>query len=84
MPEVIDEKEIPEQDNTEDIEFEIQDDTPDEDKDPVTGKEREPMPTNITTIHYLINPNSTLTYLYAFIYKKNQRGRNATNFITAL
>lgn len=44
MPEVTNEKEIPEQDNTEDIEFEIQDDTPEEDKDPVTGKEREPMP----------------------------------------
>ena len=44
MAEDINEKEIPEQDNTEDIEFEIQDDTPDEDKDPVTGKEREPMP----------------------------------------
>ena len=44
MSEVANEKEIPEQDNTEDIEFEIQDDTPDEDKDPVTGKEREPMP----------------------------------------
>jgi hypothetical protein len=35
------EQEIPEQ---EDIEFEIQDDIPDEDKDPVTGKERAPMP----------------------------------------
>ena len=32
------------------------------------------LPTNITTIHYLINPNSTLTYLYAFFYKKTQRG----------
>jgi len=41
MPEI---KEIPEQDAVEDIEFEIQDDIPDEDKDPVTGKEREPMP----------------------------------------
>ena len=28
------------------------------------------VPTNITTMHYLIKPNSTLTYLYAFIYKK--------------
>ena len=28
------------------------------------------VPTNITSINYLINPNSTLTYLYAFIYKK--------------
>jgi len=43
MPEV-NGKEIPEQENVEDVEFEIQDDTPDEDKDPVTGKEREPMP----------------------------------------
>ena len=36
------------------------------------------LPTNITTIHYLINPNSTLTYLYAFIYKKTQRGETST------
>ena len=43
MPEV-NEKEIPEQDNAEDIEFEILDDVPEEDKDPITGKEREPMP----------------------------------------
>ena len=43
MPEV-NEKEISEQDAVEDIEFEIQDDIPDEDKDPVTGKEREPLP----------------------------------------
>jgi hypothetical protein len=43
MPEV-NGKEIPEQENTEDIDFEIQDDVPDEDKDPITGKEREPMP----------------------------------------
>ena len=35
------------------------------------------VPTNITTIHYLINPNSTLTYLYAFIYKKTQRGETS-------
>ena len=35
------------------------------------------LPTNITTIHYLINPNSTLTYLYAFIYKKTQRGETS-------
>ena len=33
---------------------------------------------NITTIHYLINPNSTLTYLYAFIYKKTQRGETSS------
>lgn len=38
------EKKIPEQDDIEDIEFEVLDDTPEEDKDPVTGKEREPMP----------------------------------------
>jgi len=38
------EKEIPEQNEVEDIEFEIQDDIPEEDKDPVTGKERAPMP----------------------------------------
>jgi len=42
MPEDV--KEIPEQDNVEDVEFEIQDDLPDEDKDPITGKEREPLP----------------------------------------
>ena len=36
------------------------------------------LPTNITTIHYLINPNSTLTYLYAFIYKKTQRGETSS------
>ena len=35
------------------------------------------MPTNITSIKYLINPNSTLTYLYAFIYKKTQRGETS-------
>jgi hypothetical protein len=46
MPEanVNNEKQIPEQDSAEDIEFEIQDDIPEEDKDPVTGKERAPMP----------------------------------------
>jgi hypothetical protein len=43
MPEV-NGKEIPEQENTEDVDFEIQDDVPEEDKDPITGKEREPMP----------------------------------------
>jgi len=38
-------KEILEQDTAvEDVEFEIQDDVPEDDKDPVTGKEREPMP----------------------------------------
>ena len=37
-------KEILEQDNAEDIDFEILDDVPEEDKDPITGKEREPMP----------------------------------------
>ena len=36
------------------------------------------VPTNITSINYLINPNSTLTYLYAFIYKKNQRGETSS------
>ena len=35
------------------------------------------VPTNITSINYLINPNSTLTYLYAFIYKKTQRGETS-------
>ena len=40
----LNEKEIPEQDEVEDIELEIQDDIPEEDKDPVTGKERSPMP----------------------------------------
>jgi hypothetical protein len=40
----LNEKEIPEQDEVEDIELEIQDDIPEEDKDPVTGKERAPMP----------------------------------------
>ena len=44
MAEDIKEKEIPEQDTAEDIDFEIQDDVPEEDKDPVTGKVREPMP----------------------------------------
>ena len=37
-------KKIPEQDDVDAVEFEIQDDTPDEDKDPVTGKERDPLP----------------------------------------
>lgn len=37
-------KKIPEQDDVDTVEFEIQDDTPDEDKDPVTGKERDPLP----------------------------------------
>ena len=38
-------KGILEQDTAvEDIEFEIQDDIPEDDKDPITGKEREPMP----------------------------------------
>ena len=32
------------------------------------------LPTNITTIHYLINPNTLLTYLYAFFSKNTQRG----------
>jgi hypothetical protein len=44
MPEVMNGKEIPEQNTAEDIEFEIQDDIPEDDKDPITGKEREPMP----------------------------------------
>ena len=44
MAEDIKEKEIPEQDTAEDIDFEIQDDTPEDDKDPITGKVREPMP----------------------------------------
>jgi hypothetical protein len=46
MPEanVNNEQQIPEQEDSERIEFEIQDDIPDEDKDPVTGKERAPMP----------------------------------------
>ena len=35
------------------------------------------LPTNITTRHYLINHNSSLTYLYAFIYKKTQRGETS-------
>ena len=34
------------------------------------------------TIHYLINPNSTLTYLYAFIYKKTQRGKTSLSIVT--
>lgn len=38
------EKEILEQDDVEDIELEVRDDLPEEDKDPVTGKEREPLP----------------------------------------
>jgi hypothetical protein len=37
-------KKIPEQDDVDAVEFEIQDDTPEEDKDPVTGKERDPLP----------------------------------------
>jgi len=44
MADEIKDKQIPEQENVEDFEFEIQDDTPEEDKDPITGKEREPMP----------------------------------------
>ena len=42
------------------------------------------VPINITSIKYLINPNSTLTYLYAFIYKKTQRGESGAKFTTAL
>jgi DNA primase len=37
-------KKIPEQDDVDAVEFEIQDDMPEEDKDPVTGKERDPLP----------------------------------------
>jgi hypothetical protein len=44
MADEIKDKQIPEQEKVEDFEFEIQDDTPEEDKDPITGKEREPMP----------------------------------------